>query len=180
MRVRARIARPFRPSGYGVRDWTVTERLDRRLIPQQHGRFPSRPPAALPLRNTDARDSRRKAIPVVTMRERDDTAGGDPSGCPPWCDPAQHLVDDNDRSLIVVHRSRPIIVASAGLARIEQTVRRFGARVVRSPVLITLDFTGGIELQSRNEAADYLKDLTRALVGLTNSAWPTRASALAS
>jgi hypothetical protein len=101
----------------------------------------------------------------------------DDAPCPPWCDPAQHLVDDQDTALIVVHRSRPVTAASAGSARVEQTVRRFGTRVVRSPVSIALDFTGGVELQSRDETADYLKALTRALIGLTNSVWPVRGSA---
>lgn len=111
---------------------------------------------------------------MLPMTAWDDVLAGQPeeAPCPLWCDPAQHLVDDHDTALVVVHRSPPIIVASAGSARIEQTVRRFGARVVRSPVLIALDFTGGVELQSRDEASDYLKNLTRALIGLTNSAWP--------
>jgi hypothetical protein len=106
--------------------------------------------------------------------------GLDPTGCPPWCDPAQHVVDDLDTALVVVHRSRPVAAAALGSPRIEQTVRRFGTRIVRSPIAITVEGNGRTELQSRDEAANYLTELTRALVTLTNIVWPAQTSTLAS
>jgi hypothetical protein len=102
-----------------------------------------------------------------TTTSRHDT----PTGCPPWCDPSQHITDDNDTTLIVIHRSKPVAPPALGSPRIQQTARRFGRRVVHSPVSIVLDFAGEVELQSRDEATEYLKGLNLALVGLTKNAW---------
>ena len=100
--------------------------------------------------------------------------------CPPWCDPAEHLTDDNDTTLVVVHRSRPAATAALGSPRLQQTVRRFGPRVVRSPVTISAEPTARLELHDRGQTADHLRQVTVALVSLTNRAWAADTSTLAS
>jgi hypothetical protein len=117
----------------------------------------------------------------VRTTTRDDTAtNAARTECPPWCDPSQHLIDDNDTALVVVHRSRPAATAAMGSPRLQQTVRRFGPRVVRSPVTISVEPIPHVELHDRDETADFLRELTRALVSLTNRAWTAHTSTLAS
>lgn len=115
-----------------------------------------------------------------TMTRNDTATNADQSECPPWCDPSQHLTDDNDTTLIVVHRSRPTATTALGSPRLQQTVRRFGPRVVRSPVTISIEPATRIELHDRDEADDFLGQLAHALGSLTNQAWTTDRSTLAS